>query len=207
MGSMSSPAPAAFRWRTIAVPVLLPTAMFGLGEGAILPVIPTLADDLGLCAALFALFRLRSLDPRCRRHRRHDRFRIADDLDTRRDREVADMKHVAGLEARDIHRDAVRDGVGECADRDLVNRLAENATVAHADGDAVENERNVRLHGNLEVDLLEVDVQKLHTNGAELPILEKSRDRVVTVDADLEHRRLAVLTVNGAHQLTRGHRE
>ena len=46
MGSMSSPAPAAFRWRTIAVPVLLPTAMFGLGEGAILPVMPTLADDL-----------------------------------------------------------------------------------------------------------------------------------------------------------------
>ena len=52
MGSMSSPAPAAFRWRTIAVPVLLPTAMFGLGEGAILPVIPTLADDLGATLAV-----------------------------------------------------------------------------------------------------------------------------------------------------------
>ena len=49
---MSSPVATGFRWRSIAVPVLLPTALFGLGEGAILPVIPELAGDLGATLAL-----------------------------------------------------------------------------------------------------------------------------------------------------------
>lgn len=38
---------APLRWRTVAIPVLLPTVLFSLGEGAILPVIPVLAQDLG----------------------------------------------------------------------------------------------------------------------------------------------------------------
>ena len=38
---------APFRWSTVAVPVLLPTVLFSLGEGAILPVIPRIAQDLG----------------------------------------------------------------------------------------------------------------------------------------------------------------
>ena len=49
---MSSPVATGFRWRSIAVPVLLPTALFGLGEGAILPVIPALAGDLGATLAV-----------------------------------------------------------------------------------------------------------------------------------------------------------
>ena len=49
---MSSPVATGFRWRSIAVPVLLPTALFGLGEGAILPVIPELAGDLGATLAV-----------------------------------------------------------------------------------------------------------------------------------------------------------
>lgn len=49
---MSSPVATGFRWRSIAVPVLLPTALFGLGEGAILPVIPELAGDLGATLAI-----------------------------------------------------------------------------------------------------------------------------------------------------------
>lgn len=50
--AMSSPVATGFRWRTIAVPVLLPTTLFGLGEGAILPIIPTLAGDLGATLAI-----------------------------------------------------------------------------------------------------------------------------------------------------------
>ena len=49
---MSSPAASDFRWRSVAVPVLLPTTLFGLGQGAILPIIPTLAGDLGATLAI-----------------------------------------------------------------------------------------------------------------------------------------------------------
>jgi len=52
MAAMSSPDATGFRWRSIAVPVLLPTTLFGLGEGAILPIIPTLAGDLGATLAI-----------------------------------------------------------------------------------------------------------------------------------------------------------
>lgn len=52
MAPMSSPVATGFRWRSIAVPVLLPTTLFGLGQGAILPVIPTLAGDLGATLAV-----------------------------------------------------------------------------------------------------------------------------------------------------------
>ncbi|MFD1714153.1 MFS transporter [Amnibacterium flavum] len=41
-----------FRWRSIALPALLPTALFSIGEGAILPVIPALATDLGATLAV-----------------------------------------------------------------------------------------------------------------------------------------------------------
>ncbi len=36
-----------FAWRSIIVPVFLPTLLFGLGEGAILPIIPLVAENLG----------------------------------------------------------------------------------------------------------------------------------------------------------------
>lgn len=41
-----------FRWRSIALPALLPTLLFSIGEGAILPVIPLVADDLGATLAI-----------------------------------------------------------------------------------------------------------------------------------------------------------
>ena len=41
-----------FRWRSIALPALLPTALFSIGEGAIVPVIPALATDLGATLAV-----------------------------------------------------------------------------------------------------------------------------------------------------------
>lgn len=44
--------PIAFRWRSIALPALLPTALFSIGEGAIVPVIPALATDLGATLAV-----------------------------------------------------------------------------------------------------------------------------------------------------------
>lgn len=45
----------AFRWRSIALPALLPTLVFAIGEGAILPVIPLVADDLGATLAIAGL--------------------------------------------------------------------------------------------------------------------------------------------------------
>jgi MFS family permease len=36
-----------FRWRSIALPALLPTLLFGIGEGAIIPIIPIVAENLG----------------------------------------------------------------------------------------------------------------------------------------------------------------
>lgn len=57
---MSSPAPA-FSLRKVIIPVYLPTFLFTTGEGAIIPVIPTIAHDLhanlalaGLVAGMFA---------------------------------------------------------------------------------------------------------------------------------------------------------
>ncbi|WBU38205.1 MFS transporter [Homoserinibacter sp. YIM 151385] len=36
-----------FRWRSIALPALLPTLLFSIGEGAVIPVIPVVAERLG----------------------------------------------------------------------------------------------------------------------------------------------------------------
>ena len=51
-----------FRWRSIALPVLLPALLFGIGEGAVLPIIPIVAADLagslviaGIVAALLTI--------------------------------------------------------------------------------------------------------------------------------------------------------
>lgn len=44
-----------FRWRSIALPALLPTLLFSTGEGAIIPIIPTVADDLGATLAIAGL--------------------------------------------------------------------------------------------------------------------------------------------------------
>lgn len=44
-----------FRWRSIALPALLPTLLFSIGEGAIIPIIPTVADDLGATLAIAGL--------------------------------------------------------------------------------------------------------------------------------------------------------
>ena len=44
-----------FRWRTIALPALLPTLLFSIGEGAIIPMIPAVARDLGATIAIAGL--------------------------------------------------------------------------------------------------------------------------------------------------------
>ena len=44
-----------FRWRSIALPALLPTLLFSIGEGAIIPIIPIVADDLGASLAIAGL--------------------------------------------------------------------------------------------------------------------------------------------------------
>ncbi len=41
-----------FRWRSIALPALLPTLLFSIGEGAIIPIIPLVADNLGATLAI-----------------------------------------------------------------------------------------------------------------------------------------------------------
>ena len=41
-----------FRWRSIALPALLPTLLFSTGEGAIIPIIPIVADNLGASLAI-----------------------------------------------------------------------------------------------------------------------------------------------------------
>src|SRR3954464_10058490 len=46
---------APFRWRSIALPALLPTLLFSIGEGAIIPIIPIAADGLGATLALAGL--------------------------------------------------------------------------------------------------------------------------------------------------------
>ncbi len=45
----------AFSWRSIVLPAYLPTLLFSLGEGAIIPVIPVVATDRGASIALAGL--------------------------------------------------------------------------------------------------------------------------------------------------------
>lgn len=61
----ASPASAEFSFRRIAVPAFGPSLLFGLGEGAILPIIPLMARELGasvpMAALVMALISLGSL--------------------------------------------------------------------------------------------------------------------------------------------------
>jgi MFS family permease len=41
-----------FRWRSVALPAFLPTLLFSIGEGAIIPIIPLVADNLGATIAI-----------------------------------------------------------------------------------------------------------------------------------------------------------
>jgi MFS family permease len=41
-----------FSWRSIALPAFLPTLLFSIGEGAIIPIIPLVADSLGATIAI-----------------------------------------------------------------------------------------------------------------------------------------------------------
>jgi MFS family permease len=50
-----STAETPFRWRSIALPALLPTVLFSIGEGAIIPIIPIAADNLGATLAIAAV--------------------------------------------------------------------------------------------------------------------------------------------------------
>jgi MFS family permease len=45
---------AAFSWRRIALPAFGPSLLFGVGEGAILPIVPLLARDLGASVPMAA---------------------------------------------------------------------------------------------------------------------------------------------------------
>ncbi|TPW75914.1 MFS transporter [Schumannella soli] len=45
----------AFRWRSVLVVALLPTVLFSIGEGAVLPIIPVVAQSLGAQLALAGL--------------------------------------------------------------------------------------------------------------------------------------------------------
>jgi len=47
-----STADQPFRWRSIALPALLPTLLFSIGEGAIIPMIPIVAGNLGATLAI-----------------------------------------------------------------------------------------------------------------------------------------------------------
>ena len=44
-----------FRWRSVALPAFLPTLLFSIGEGAIIPIIPLVADGLGATIAVAGL--------------------------------------------------------------------------------------------------------------------------------------------------------
>jgi MFS family permease len=50
-----STAEQPFRWRSIALPALLPTLLFSTGEGAIIPIIPIVANNLGASLAIAGL--------------------------------------------------------------------------------------------------------------------------------------------------------
>jgi len=51
---MSTP-DASFRWRSLALPALVPTLLFSIGEGAVIPMIPIVAENLGASLALAGL--------------------------------------------------------------------------------------------------------------------------------------------------------
>ena len=51
---MAAPSPS-FRWKAIAIPVFGPSLLFGVGEGAILPVVALSARDLGGSVSMAAL--------------------------------------------------------------------------------------------------------------------------------------------------------
>jgi MFS family permease len=53
--STSSPASSSFSLRRIAVPAFGPSLLFGLGEGAILPIVPLTARELGASVPIAAL--------------------------------------------------------------------------------------------------------------------------------------------------------
>jgi len=50
-----STAEQPFNWRSIVLPALLPTVLFSIGEGAIIPIIPIVADNLGATLAIAGL--------------------------------------------------------------------------------------------------------------------------------------------------------
>ena len=52
---LMSTAEPPFRWKSIALPALLPTLLFSTGEGAIIPIIPIAADNLGASLAIAGL--------------------------------------------------------------------------------------------------------------------------------------------------------
>ena len=52
---MNSPLVQPFRWRSVAVAALLPTVLFSTGEGAIIPVIPVVAGNVGATLAVAGL--------------------------------------------------------------------------------------------------------------------------------------------------------
>ncbi|GAA2223308.1 MFS transporter [Herbiconiux moechotypicola] len=52
---MTTAADDGFRFRAIALPALLPTLLFGIGEGAVIPVVPAIAASLGADLAGAAL--------------------------------------------------------------------------------------------------------------------------------------------------------
>jgi len=51
----ATPSPAEFSLRQIALPAFGPSLLFGLGEGAILPIVPLMARDLGASVPIAAL--------------------------------------------------------------------------------------------------------------------------------------------------------
>ncbi|MGR2751392.1 MFS transporter [Agromyces arachidis] len=52
---MTSGTPHPFSWRSIVLPAYLPTLLFSLGEGALIPVIPVVATERGASLALAGL--------------------------------------------------------------------------------------------------------------------------------------------------------
>ena len=50
-----TPTEKPFRFRSIALPVFLPALLFATGEGAILPIIPLVAHNLGASLAVAGL--------------------------------------------------------------------------------------------------------------------------------------------------------
>ena len=44
-----------FRWRSVTFVALLPTVLFSIGEGAIIPVLPVVAGDVGATLAVAGL--------------------------------------------------------------------------------------------------------------------------------------------------------